>query len=328
MNANATFYMRVYNVESHLLRRSVESVLTQTEPNFRFIIQDNGSTDGSEHILKEYAQKDNRIVYFRNRVNSQVTVEEMNEREVILYENFEAVNSRYFAIIDSDDYYEPEFLKKCMEVADEHMLDIVYTGYKQEYIDGSVYTKKCPPSLICNTNEIPGDIFEQEYPMFRTLWATLYSAKLWRRYWMLLDVDRPAYMRSGLDTYINMKMLMEIDRFASISDVMYTQTLRPNSIYKGNVSVSRIREADDLFLLGIEVAKRGGILNEQSIIFLTSVYYYYIEETIKYILLDIKQAEHLRMEALEVLRQSPIFSMLSEKSRDLKKLEFLLKEVD
>ena len=76
MSVKATFYMRVYNVEEWLLRRAVESVLHQTEPNFRFIIQDNGSTDGSNAVLSEYAQKDKRIDLFRNAENRKLTKEE------------------------------------------------------------------------------------------------------------------------------------------------------------------------------------------------------------------------------------------------------------
>ncbi len=45
-----------------LLRRSIESVLSQTYRNFELIIVDDGSTDDSWSIIKECAVKDSRVV--------------------------------------------------------------------------------------------------------------------------------------------------------------------------------------------------------------------------------------------------------------------------
>jgi glycosyltransferase involved in cell wall biosynthesis len=52
--------MSVYN-SAPVLRPTLNSVLCQTEPNFEFIIVDDGSTDQSGQILRETAQRDSRI---------------------------------------------------------------------------------------------------------------------------------------------------------------------------------------------------------------------------------------------------------------------------
>ena len=52
--------MPVYNTRRYL-RQSVESILGQTFGDFELIIVDDGSTDGSTGILKEYQQRDSRI---------------------------------------------------------------------------------------------------------------------------------------------------------------------------------------------------------------------------------------------------------------------------
>lgn len=52
--------MSVFNGE-RFLRESIESILNQTFEDFEFLIVNDGSTDASPDIIKEYAKKDPRI---------------------------------------------------------------------------------------------------------------------------------------------------------------------------------------------------------------------------------------------------------------------------
>ena len=50
----------VYNVEK-FLRYSLESVINQSYKNLEIIIVNDGSTDESKNICKEYEEKDKRV---------------------------------------------------------------------------------------------------------------------------------------------------------------------------------------------------------------------------------------------------------------------------
>jgi len=63
-----TVLMSVYNGLPYL-QQAIESILQQTCDNFEFLIIDDGSTDGSDRILTEYAQKDARIKILSNKQN-------------------------------------------------------------------------------------------------------------------------------------------------------------------------------------------------------------------------------------------------------------------
>src|SRR5215831_14409203 len=52
--------MPVYNAE-RFVAEAVESILGQTLGDFEFLILDDGSTDGSLEILRDYASRDARI---------------------------------------------------------------------------------------------------------------------------------------------------------------------------------------------------------------------------------------------------------------------------
>ena len=93
----------VYNGE-RFLRSKLDSIIQQTHINFELIISDNASNDETENICKEYVNKDNRIIYYRQEKNFGVTW------------NFEFVleksNGEYFMWTGVDDILLPKFIEK------------------------------------------------------------------------------------------------------------------------------------------------------------------------------------------------------------------------
>jgi len=64
MNKNPTVSVIIptYN-RAHLVGRAIQSVLNQTYQDFELIVVDDGSTDNTDEVIKEFQQKDNRIIY-------------------------------------------------------------------------------------------------------------------------------------------------------------------------------------------------------------------------------------------------------------------------
>lgn len=57
-----------YN-EARFLRTTLESLLAQDYANVEIVISDNGSTDETEEICRDYAQRSARIRYYRQPHN-------------------------------------------------------------------------------------------------------------------------------------------------------------------------------------------------------------------------------------------------------------------
>ena len=55
----------VYNVEQYL-RQCLDSILNQTYQEIEVLLINDGSTDASDEICREYAERDNRFIFFVN----------------------------------------------------------------------------------------------------------------------------------------------------------------------------------------------------------------------------------------------------------------------
>ncbi len=103
--------MPTYNRAS-LLPRSIESIMYQTFTDFEFIIVDDGSTDESVELIKAYQQLDPRIKLIQNKKNCGISCARNR--------GMDAARGKYLAIMDSDDYSEPERLEKSLRFFQKH----------------------------------------------------------------------------------------------------------------------------------------------------------------------------------------------------------------
>ena len=107
--------MPVYNVEPYL-RQTLDSVLNQTLKEIELICVDDGSTDSSLDILKEYATKDNRIT---------VMTQKNLYAGVARNAGLSQAKGEYLCFLDSDDFFEPEMLEESYNKAINDGADIV-----------------------------------------------------------------------------------------------------------------------------------------------------------------------------------------------------------
>jgi glycosyltransferase involved in cell wall biosynthesis len=115
----------VYNGEE-FLAQAFESLLGQTFSDFRLLVSDNASTDGTEDICRSYARRDPRIVYERAAENRGAA---WNFNHVV-----HLADTEYFKWAAHDDRCAPEFLTRCIDVLD-HDPRVVLCYTKSHIID-------------------------------------------------------------------------------------------------------------------------------------------------------------------------------------------------
>lgn len=214
-------YTQVYNTKP-FLARCVESVLSQTFSKFEYILIDNGSTDGCKEMLEEYADQDSRIRLIRF---------ERNRSEPLwLQEIFRSGTRAYMTTLDSDDWWEPDYLERLIGLAEKSQTDIVCTGtaFHIEGQEDAVSGVRSFPQRIGIKSAEYAKYFPYYHVFFRTHWG-----KLVRREILLLAdtsiIDREG-ITNGNDTLIAFAWLRQAKRICIDSSVLHHYLVRNKSV--------------------------------------------------------------------------------------------------
>lgn len=100
-----------YN-HAHYLPQAIRSILSQDYDRFELFIVDDGSTDHSLEILREWSEKDGRIKLILHKKNRGIF---FSVNEVL-----DAAQGAYFHVLGADDFYLPGFLKSCLPLLLKH----------------------------------------------------------------------------------------------------------------------------------------------------------------------------------------------------------------
>lgn len=118
MNDLVSIVMPMYN-DGKYIEKTLQSVLSQTYPNFELIVVDDCSTDDSITIVKR--QQDKRIRLFENPSNSGAA----HSRNVAL----KKAKGKWIAFLDADDCWYPEKLEKQLLFMEKNKYDFSFTEY-------------------------------------------------------------------------------------------------------------------------------------------------------------------------------------------------------
>jgi len=99
----------VYKVEA-FLGRCVDSILSQTFPDFELILVDDGSPDNCPQLCEDYANRDDRV-----RVIHQQNGGLSAARNTGIDWAFKHSDSQWLAFVDSDDWVHPDYLRLLYE---------------------------------------------------------------------------------------------------------------------------------------------------------------------------------------------------------------------
>ena len=158
MSVKVSVILPVYNV-SEYLRQCMDSIVGQTLKDIEIICVDDGSTDDSLEILKEYEAKDKRVK----------VIEQKNAGAGAARNNGLAIaTGEYLSFLDSDDFFEPDMLEKAYEKGKSSNAQVVvfrsdqYREDLNEFVQvkWTLREKQIPPYRPMNCRSFTGNIFK------------------------------------------------------------------------------------------------------------------------------------------------------------------------
>ena len=105
----------VYNAEKYL-RQCLDSICGQTIKDIEIICVDDGSTDSSPEILREYKEKDERVIVVR---------QENAGAGAARNKGLDLSKGKYLSFLDADDFFEPDMLEEAFRCAEADKADYV-----------------------------------------------------------------------------------------------------------------------------------------------------------------------------------------------------------
>ena len=112
----------VYNMEE-FLPKCLDSIIAQTMRKWELICVNDGSTDGSQCLLEEYADRDSRIRVVHKENGGLVSARKAGVAEA---------RGKYVGFVDPDDWIEKQMYEKLYGFAVENDVELVSSDYCQE----------------------------------------------------------------------------------------------------------------------------------------------------------------------------------------------------
>lgn len=116
-----TVVIPCYNAEKYL-NKCVASLIDQTYKHFKVVFVDDNSTDNTYQLLRRLESDSSlNIQVLHNFINSGPAI----SRNI----GIKTADTEYITFCDSDDWYEPDYLEKMINLLEKNDADISFCGY-------------------------------------------------------------------------------------------------------------------------------------------------------------------------------------------------------
>ena len=122
--------MTIYNHQNYL-EQSIKSILKQSHKNWELIACENGSTDNSRNILKNFKDKRIKFFFFKKNIG----------RTKCLNYALKKASGKYIAILDSDDVAMTNRFAKQIDYIEKKNFSLVGSWFSRIDSNGKIIQK-------------------------------------------------------------------------------------------------------------------------------------------------------------------------------------------
>jgi len=140
-----SFIIPIYNTEKYLAK-CLDSILNQeTVCHYEIICVDDGSTDGSSEILRQYKSRYGEKIKIITQNNSGPSIARNNA--------LQEAGGEYIGFIDSDDWVSGNYVAEMLNIAKETDADIVQSRFITVKLNGHVISDRNLGKRVINPND-------------------------------------------------------------------------------------------------------------------------------------------------------------------------------
>lgn len=190
-NPKISILVPVYNVEKYLAE-CLDSLVGQTLKEIEILCINDGSTDGSFRILREYQQKDNRILVI-DKKNSGYG-DSMNR-------GIKEAHGKYIGIVEPDDFVDLDAFEKMYKVAEKERADIVKANFYRYMTSKGKDVEKRNLFLADEVGKVI-DPRKNRHIFFQqpSIWSAIYRTRLLREMGVdFLPSEGASYQDAGFN---------------------------------------------------------------------------------------------------------------------------------
>lgn len=196
----------IYNSDKYL-ERCINSIINQTYKNLEIILINDGSTDNSDMICNQYANKDSRIKYINIENGGVSAARNIGLKKAI---------GDYITFVDSDDWIELSMYEDMIAHIENNKADFCACGVYFEHINGSIIEK----SLTSKEIRIESSrYFLERIYTYKDLTLNLWNVIIKRDKTTDLYLDEEIWL--GEDNLFILEMLNRIDKGVLINQYYY-----------------------------------------------------------------------------------------------------------
>jgi glycosyltransferase involved in cell wall biosynthesis len=262
-----TIVTKAFNTVRYI-EQCIKSVLSQSYKEFEYILIDNGSTDGSTEIMKRYAEQDRRIRFVRFERNQTFYFYQIL-REYLKFD--------YYAMIDSDDWWEPDYLRHLIDIEEQTGADIVCAGTQMHDVSaGKTGFRKLPQQIVLFREQ-----FEEYYPIYheflRPTWGMLMRVDTINK--AIIPNGHDLHLTYGTDTLTSFAILRVSKCLVIDNTVLYHYRIHNKSV---SYQYDPRRFDSDVYLYNdaIDFLSSFGTIRNQNYAFLSAVYANSVKDTV------------------------------------------------
>ena len=221
-----TLIIPVYNAERYL-RRCLDSVAAQTFTDMEVLLMNDGSTDGSLAICKEYEERDLRF-HTIDKENSGVS----NTRNIAM----KLSRGMYLQFLDSDDWITPDATSLMVRAARDSGADMVIADFYRVIGDRVAHKGDIEKDGLLSLEEFAGFMMENPADFYYgVLWNKLYRRDIIMKHHLQMNPE----ISWCEDFMFNLEYIRHARRFYALHTPIYYYVKTKGSLASQGMNLSK-----------------------------------------------------------------------------------------